>query len=312
MSRSLVVRSAGMVLLAVFLFLGWGFGVIFPPVPQNPVVRIDRGMNAEQIGVRLKEAGVVRSRIFFVWAAYLSDRQDRLGAGSFEFVGPQSTFSVLEALLAQKGERAILITEGSTVRDIASALASAGMSAGARFEEIALDHEGYLFPDTYRFYDSASAEEVARVMQKEFAEKMKPFEADMKASGRTTQDIITMASIIEREVRTPRDKALISGILWKRIREGMPLQVDATLFYVTGKASHELGADELESESPYNTYKHKGLPPTPISNPGLESIKAAINPVSSAYYFYLSDKDGTTHYARTFDEHKKNKALYLK
>ncbi|MEK7630974.1 MAG: endolytic transglycosylase MltG [Patescibacteria group bacterium] len=312
MTKLRITQIVGGVLLALFLVIGWGFGVIFPPTPSQPVVRIERGMNAEQIGARLKGAGVIRSRIFFVWAAYVSGRQNRLGAGSFEFIGANSTFTVLENLLAQKSERAVLVTEGSTVRDIASTLSSAGMPAGLRFEVIAMAREGFLFPDTYRFFESASAEEIVDVMYKEFQEKIKPFEADIRANGHSQQDIITMASIIEREVRTPRDKVLVAGILWKRMREGMPLQVDATLFYVTGKASHELDKKDLENASPYNTYEHKGLPPTPISNPGIESIKAAIHPVESPYFFYLSGSDGTTHYARTFDEHKKNKALYLK
>lgn len=312
MIKSRTTQIVGGVLLALFLIVGWGFGIIFPPSPKQHVVRIERGMNAEQIGARLKETGVIRSRIFFVWAAYWSGKQNRLGAGSFEFTGPKSTFTVLGTLLAQHSERAVLITEGSTVKDIAEVLSLAGMPAGLRFESVAAASEGFLFPDTYRFFESASAEEIADVMQKEFEEKIKSFEVDILASDRSQKDIVTMASIIEREVRTPRDKALVSGILWKRMREGMHLQVDATLFYVTGKASHELDGKDLESKSPYNTYEHKGLPPTPISSPGIESIRAAIHPVESAYFFYLSGSDGTTHYARTFDEHKKNKALYLK
>ncbi|MEK7649469.1 MAG: endolytic transglycosylase MltG [Patescibacteria group bacterium] len=311
MHRLRIVQVIGGVLLALFLVVGFELGVIFPPTPHQSVVRIDRGMNTEEIGVRLKEAGVVRSRVFFVWAAYFSGIQNRLGAGSFEFSGARSTFSVLRALLSQR-EQTLLVTEGSTVADIAKTLQASGMPAGVRFEAVARPQEGFLFPDTYRFYASASAEEIMEVMQKEFREKIQSLDADIKASGHALGEIITMASIIEKEVRTPRDKALVSGILWKRIAQNMPLQVDATLFYITGKASHELETEDLESKSPYNTYEHKGLPPTPISNPGLESIKAATRPEASPYFFYLSGKDGTTHYARTFDEHKKNKALYLK
>ncbi len=311
MNGSRTIQIVGGALLALFLVVGWGLGIIFPPSPSSHVVNIDRGMNAEQIGAQLKKSGVIRSRIFFVWAAYLSGKQHRLGAGSFEFTGSKSTFTILGTLLTQKNERAVLITEGSTIKDIAEVLSSAGMPSGLRFESVAKSSEGFLFPDTYRFFESASAEEVIGVMQKEFQEKIKPFEADIKVSGHAEREIIIMASIIEREVRTPRDKALVSGILWKRLAQGMHLQVDATLFYVTGKASHELDKKDLESASPYNTYEHKGLPPTPISNPGIESIKAAIHPTVSPYFFYLSGKDGTTHYARTFEEHKKNKVLYI-
>lgn len=121
-----------------------------------------------------------------------------------------------------------------------------------------------------------------------------------------------MASLLEEEARTTETRKMVSGILWKRLSAGMPLQVDAVFPYIIGKNTFEITLKDLEFDSPYNTYKYKGLPPGPISNPGKDSILAAIYPTKSDYWFYLSDKNGLMHYAITFDEHKINKAKYLK
>lgn len=121
-----------------------------------------------------------------------------------------------------------------------------------------------------------------------------------------------MASIVEEEGKSAKDRAIISGILWKRLSKGMPLQVDAPFRYSVGKDSYTLTSEDLKVDGPYNTYTRKGLPPTPITNPGLEAILAAVRPVTTPYYFFLSEKDGTTHYAVNYDSHLQNKQIYLK
>jgi len=120
-----------------------------------------------------------------------------------------------------------------------------------------------------------------------------------------------MASIIEAEARTTESRRIISGILWKRISLGMPLQVDSTFVYINGKNTYELTSDDLKIDSPYNTYVYKGLPPTPIGNPGLDAILAALYPKTSKYLYFLSSKSGDMYYATTFEQHKRNKELYL-
>ena len=121
-----------------------------------------------------------------------------------------------------------------------------------------------------------------------------------------------MASLLEEEARQTPTRRTVAGILWKRLDLGMPLQVDATLRYLLGKSSHELTREDLEYDSPYNTYKDAGLPPGPISNPGLDAILAALRPVETAYLYFLTDSEGNIHYARTFEEHVANKAMYLR
>ena len=133
----------------------------------------------------------------------------------------------------------------------------------------------------------------------------------MALSSKDKSDIVAMASILEKEVKSSEDRRIVSGILWKRIKIGMALQVDATLDYERNKTSAELTAEDLKEDSPYNTYTRTGLPPSPINNPGLDAIKAALEPKASLYLYFLTDSDNNVHYAKDFEEHKRNKEKYL-
>ena len=150
--------------------------------------------------------------------------------------------------------------------------------------------EGYLFPDTYFFLTNANETDVIKYMSDNFEKKVAPLYLEIDSSGKSKEDIITMASLIEKEAKGDTDRGVISGILWKRISIGMPLQVD----------------------SAPETYKTRGLPVGPIDNPGIQAIEASIHPQSSPYLYYLHDKNGDIHYAKTFAEHVKNKLKYLK
>jgi UPF0755 protein len=149
------------------------------------------------------------------------------------------------------------------------------------------------------------------MMREQFEEAVKPLVQEFATSTRSMKDIITMASIIEKEAGNKTDRRIISGILWKRIDEGMHLQVDVPFYYVMDIAEGGPTLKDLATESPYNTYINKGLPPGPITNPGLDSIRAALNPTPSEYYFYLADSNGVTHYAKTHDGHLANRVKYL-
>ena len=145
-------------------------------------------------------------------------------------------------------------------------------------------------------------------MTAQFEKKIK----DVELGGKSLEEIIIMASIIEKEASGDDDRKLISGILWKRQSIGMALQVDATFKYILGKESRDLTVADLKVDSPFNTYTNKGLPPSPICNPGLKSIMAALEPETSPYIYYLHSSDGNVYFAKNFEEHKKNKANYLK
>ena len=172
--------------------------------------------------------------------------------------------------------------------------------------------EGYLFPDTYFIMPNMKETDIIKMMTDNFNEKMKEVSTDIKKFGKSESDVIKMASIIEEEGRTTETREIIAGILWKRLFINMPLQVDSSFKYIDGKTTENLTSDDLKIDSPYNSYINRGLPPTAISNPGLEAIKATINPIKTTYLYFLTDKDGNMHYAVTFEEHVANKLKYLK
>ncbi|MAG12109.1 MAG: hypothetical protein CMI52_04895 [Parcubacteria group bacterium] len=239
-------------------------------------------------------------------------------------------------------EIVIRVIEGWDLRDIAAHLAQKGLANQKEFYDFVgtpakqsrpkyqksdlmksypflkeipdgLSLEGYIFPDTHRVYADASIEEIVDRLLSNFDDKISDkLRDEIKKQNKTLYEILTMASVIEREVNTNGDRAKVSDILWSRMRVGMPLQVDSSVNYVTEKNDAAITKKDSRIESPYNTYRFKGLPVGPISNPGLKSIKAAIYPEITPYTYFLTDKEGNVHYARTLDEHNENKYKYLK
>lgn len=215
--------------------------------------------------------------------------------------------------LAESREIAVTIPEGYNVRQIGETFEKLGIFSEDEFVKIAQKEEGYLFPDTYRFYKTAKPEDIVAKMKDNFNKKVTAEILNQtETQKKKPDDIIIMASILEEEVKSAEDRKIVAGILWKRLSRGMGLNVDAALTYVLSKTSNELTADDLKYDSPYNTYKYRGLPPTPISNPGLDAILAALNPTPSPYFYYLTDKEGKAHYAATLEDHALNKWKYLR
>jgi UPF0755 protein len=172
--------------------------------------------------------------------------------------------------------------------------------------------EGFLFPDTYQISYSAGEKDIIRMMLANFDKKLtKDLREEIVRQNKTIFEIVTMASLLEKEVRTAEDKKLVAGVLWKRLKNRIPLQVDAAVSYITGKKTVKITKEDTQIDSPYNTYKYLGLPLGPISNPGLESIKASIYPKESRYWYYLSTPEGQTIFSRTLEEHNIAKAKYL-
>ena len=172
--------------------------------------------------------------------------------------------------------------------------------------------EGYLFPDTYFFSKEINTEGIIEKMLDNFNKKLtESLREEIKSQGKTISEIITMASILEMEVRNKNDREVVSGIFWNRIKNRQPLQSDITLTYVLGVKKKQYSIEDTKADSPYNTYLNKGLPPGPISNPGMDAIIAALHPKATEYSYFLSDPDtGETVFAKTFEEHKKNKEAH--
>lgn len=204
------------------------------------------------------------------------------------------------------------IPSGASVREIAILIDEALPHLNRKkFIKLAGDNEGFLFPDTYYFFPSANEEFVYNALRENFDGHAEKLKGRVEASGRTLHDIVTMASIIEEEARDARARREIAGVLWKRIEIDMPLQVDVTFQYINGKNSFELTRADLAHGSLYNTYRHKGLPPTPITNPGLDAIEAALTPEFTNNLYFLSDLDGNLHFSKTFPEHLAKKEKYI-
>lgn len=283
-----------------------GFLIFSAPgdFPTGKVVRIEEGLSLSQIAGKLKSAGIVKFGWPLSFIIKTFNKEKNAQFGDYIFESPISAFGVAKKIIGGGfGVDKIKVTvpEGSTLKDIAEIFGSFENFNKDDFLTTAENLEGYFFPDTYFFSPYADTGEIIKEMKDNFKNK----------AGDIDRKVVIMASLIEKEAANKSDRRIISGILWKRLDIGMPLQVDAIFPYIIGKKSSELTLEDLKIDSPYNTYLYKGLPPRPIGNPGLGAIEAALNPVDSSYFYYLSDKEGNTHYAASFEEHKINKRKYL-
>lgn len=312
-----------------------------PKINAPKQLEIPKGAGVSEIAQKLKEAELIRSKFGFQTFVWIRRASSKLQAGEYTFEPKMSLADIVRILTRGLGainERELTIIEGWGIDEIGKYLEEQG--GGARQDFLALVSnksqvasnqfpvsdfkfladksvgtglEGYLFPDTYRVFKDAKLEDLARKMLENFDAKLTAeMRADIATQGKTIFDIVRVSSIVEAEVPHEEDRPVIAGILWKRLDAGMALQVDSTLNYVTGGKNRALTAEELKIDSPYNMYKYRGLPPTPIGNPGLSALRAAIYPRHSAYWYFLSGKDGKTYFAKTLDEHNENKAKYLR
>lgn len=284
--------------------------------PENKMITVKKGASLTEVSALLDKENLIRSKSLFESCAKLVGGTKPISAGQYLFKEPISACKIAIRIARSISEiPAIKVTipEGMSNKEVAQVLEKSisGFDT-AFFLEHARSQEGFLFPDTYLFPENITAQGVETMMIANFNKKIEPWAGAIEASKHSERDIVIMASIIEREASTPEDMALVSGVLWNRISKGMPLQVDATFTYLLGKKSSELTVSDLKMKSAYNTYVNKGLPGGPIGNPGIVAIRTAIQPTASPYLYYLSDKDGVMHYAKTFNEHVANKQKYLK
>lgn len=339
------------VLVTLLLAAGFAGFVFFQggrPVSASAATRlfvVNKGDGVRAVAGALADAKLIRSKTFFEYLVWRHGDQSKFQAGSFE-LSPSMTAAEIEKALVQgkpvTNEREVTILEGWTLDDIADYLEAQGVSSkkdfyaqagesakmakpgalpdwAASFPVLAsrpanASLEGYLFPDTYRIYADGDAKALVRKMLENFERKYSSALGQDKASqeGRSVHEIVTMASIIEREVRGDEDRAMVSDIFWKRVEAGRGLEADSTVNYLTGSSKPSVSYLDTRIDNPWNTYKYKGLPPGPIGNPSLSAIKAALNPKPNPYWYFLTDKDGNVHYARTLEEQVANKAKYLR
>ena len=285
--------------------------------PAPDAVRVERGASIDAVAEQFSRERLIRFPFVFRLLSRLAAGRGSLKAGDYYFERPLTLVSVwwrLERGIYDIHPVKLTIPEGWTARQIGEEFEKRKFFTAEEWSPNAEKFEGYLFPDTYFFAPNAKPDFVVRAMVDNFNVHIDAaLQAEIARQKKSLTDVVIMASLIEKESSgDPNDAAVISGILWKRMAAGIGLQVDAALTYVTGRASLELRQSALASDSLYNTYTHKGLPPTPIANPGLIALRAAIYPQQSPYLFYLHDKQGRTHFSSTFDEHIMNKERYLR
>ncbi len=306
----------GVIFLAV-VFLSFNVLIFsFPPssFPREETIKIKKGSTLSQTAETLFQGGVIKSVFWFKVVTTLNGGARGVIAGDYYFHRSQSLSRVSQRVVS--GEEGLVpikmtVPEGLSVFQVAD-LFGEHFSLFDRQEFVEFAPEGYLFPDTYFFFSNITARDVIERMTANFNERVGELRIETEEQEKDFRDIVTMASIIEEETHNSEDKPIISGILWKRIEIDMALQVDVTFSYVNGKNTYTLSREDLREESPYNTYINRGLPPGPISNPGLDSLEAALYPTETDYLYFLSDLSGNMYYAEDFDGHQVNRELYLR
>ncbi len=303
--------------LLVFFAVAFVFYLRPVGVGGEQTFAIARGEKFSSITARLKSAELVRSQSALKIFSFLTGSAWRLKPGSYNLAPTMSVPEILMALVAGEKEIEATIPEGSTIYDIDALLTEKNilpLGVLINYASSTSELEGRLFPDTYRFFLNSSPAEVVQKFKNNFAAKAAP----LLTAAKTPTSTLILASLLEREVPDYEDRRVVAGILLKRLAERIPLQVDATICYAKEiKAGYNVPClpftdIDFKIDLAYNTYLYKGWPPSPIGNPGLHAIKAALAPKASDYWYYLSDPvSKRTIFSKTLDEHSRNKVKYL-
>ena len=287
-----------------------------------------RGRGASQIGEALYQEGLIKSPLAFKIYAQVFGKAAKIQAGQFRISPNFPLVKVVDTLTKPPSELWVTIPEGLRREEIVERFIK-GIEVKEpdipifreQFLDESLGQEGYLFPDTYLFPRTATASTIVKRMRLTFELRAKELAAAISSSSLSLDETIALASIIERETKTDDERAVVAGILLNRLEIGMGLQADATVQYAVATANCRPGTecnwwpvlrrDDLSINSPFNSYRFRGLPPSPIASPGLSSLKAAVSPEETDYLYYLHDAEGGIHYAETLAEHNENVRKYL-
>lgn len=328
----LIVMVIAIVVVTV-LWQSYRFWLQTPAKDAQPIVFVvEEGSSVSSISKELHDQDLISNTFWFKVFTKLNGTARDLQAGEFELQKGMNYSSVIDILTnAKYTDVQITIPEGYTLAQIGEIVIQefdisiqdweemTGLDSPLELHQFIIDAqkpndvnlEGYLFPDTYRFFEDATVEDIVTELLETMEEKIE--ENTIKSPpGWALHDLITLASIIEREVRDPNEMAQVADIFLKRMEIGMALQADSTVNYITGKKTPGISLDDRDIDSPYNTYKYPGLPPGPISNPGLNALKAVSIPASNSYFYFLTTPEGDVIYATTHDQHVANKNQYLR
>jgi len=333
-----VLKVLGVLLLVLILLaVGFGAGVCtgvyyaITPAGSGKPVRVDvkEGETAAAVAGSLEQEGLIKNAFLFRMAMKLTHSDGKLKPGSYLMDPGSNMMEIITQL--KKGNfrlRLVTIPEGLTVKEIAALFEKKGVAKERDILNCAKDRtftvngrkldsiEGFLLPDTYDFPDEYTAEDVLKTMISAFDKSVVPMYEKQKSHlphKMTLLQVVTLASMIEREAQVPSERPMIAMVYYNRMNKGMKMECDATIQFALGKPKEILKFSDLKIKSPYNTYLHKGLPPGPIANPGIESIRAALNPAQVDYLFYVRNdvkNDGSHAFSRTAEGHNENIRKY--
>ena len=301
---------------------------------KDMIVEIPNGSTLTDVSNILKENKIIKNKVLFKVVSKFKPNEHGVKAGKYLLRQSYSNSKILDILFSGKTYNdgiKVTIPEGSTYKEVIKYLTSKGIGKKENYEKLInnpkefyskfkyldekdiLSLEGFLYPDTYYFDKKATEEEVLSAMLKRF-EKMytDKFKKEQKERGLTLQQVVNLASIIEKEAILDEDRPMIASVFYNRLNVDMPLQSDATIQYIFDERKDRVMYKDLKIKSPYNSYINKGLPPTPISNPGVKSIEAVLNPANSDYLYFVATIDGKNNYSKTYEEHLKHVENYKK
>lgn len=313
------------VLLGAGLFLAFGTTHVIErsdrDAKENIYMVVKPGTTASEISDHLTRLGVIDSRLRFWWLMKLQGDAQKFKTGTYAFAPHMDEQAVLDKLVS--GDTTVVrftIPEGFGIKEIAKRLADEGLVDEQEFLAEAKDFapydymkkrpneryaaEGYLFPDTYEIHSEVTPEAIMKMMAEDFDTRLTPeLRQQAAAKNLSIHDLVTLASLVEKEARYDEDRPIIAQVFFKRLQMGMPLQSDTTLQYLMAGPKEDVSIEDTKIDSPYNTYQHMGLPPGPIASPGMKSILAVLNPASTDYLYFVADRQGHNHYSQTYDEH---------
>lgn len=310
---------------AIF-FVEYLIGPVNQATPVTVQFNVAEGSSVSAIARGLEKVELIRNHTYFTAVTRLLGVENKIKAGYYEFTTGMSIRDLIRKLV--KGEvmtTKLTIPEGLTVKEMGELIQTRVdipkedfFTAVRNYQpEFMTEHdvefpvEGFLFPDTYQLPYNVTADALVQMMVNRFVSVVGLEPVEVRGRTLSMWEVVTIASLIEEEAKLDEDRPKISGVIYNRLDERMNLQLCASVLYVLGVKKERLSIAETKIDSPYNTYRNPGLPPGPISNPGMEAIRAAMNPANVEYLFYIATPDGTTYYSKTYEEHLRTIEKYL-
>tara|TARA_B100001971_G_C18259374_1_gene585231 strand:+ start:2660 stop:3670 length:1011 start_codon:yes stop_codon:yes gene_type:complete len=325
--------SVSLIVIVCLSVALYGIRIVFLPAQENngnavhTTITVEKGASFRQVASQISETGLIPHHVAFVALGKLMGVEEQIHPGKYDLNSHMAPSTILNVLATgQTIPYWVTIPEGYSMQQIGNLLEEVGITTATRFVQTAHDTEvrrtlgiegdtleGFLFPDTYRFHHGTSPRDIIQVMVEQFQQVYTPeIQQQARERGLSTLEVLTLASIIEKETGAGEERALISAVFHNRLKRGMPLQSDPTVIYALPSFDGNLRKPDLQYDSPYNTYRVRGLPPGPIANPGWASIMAALHPAPVPYLYFVSKNNGTHHFSSTLAEHSRAVYQYQK